>query len=194
MKPGLLIAAAVLLTAAAGLPSQAPAAGPAEGSAVKCQLPPQIRRLGRNTTYLAAGRIVQTTAADCSVRGGKAQALPASAQAAPASSADGVMAVMVGGDRKAAACPVSGEIIGLKNGSTLSVRSGPATTHARLDRLGNGRRVYVCDGSADEKWLGVVYAATEGQDCGVATPAKDAKAYAGPCKVGWVNAGWVRTD
>ncbi|MFY2763516.1 hypothetical protein [Arenimonas sp. MALMAid1274] len=184
-----------LAVAAAGLPGPSPAQAPAAaGSAeVRCQLPPQIRRLGRNTTYLAAGRIVQTSPEDCRVRGGQAKGGAVAAAPAAATPADGTMAVMIGGEAGKPACPVSGEIIGLKAGSTLSVRAGPSTAHPRLDRLGNGRRVFVCDGSADEAWLGVVYA-DRGQDCGVAKPRAQASAYAGPCRVGWVNAGWVRTE
>jgi hypothetical protein len=179
----------------AALPAAAGATDAGGTQAVSCQLPPQIRRLGQHATYLAAGRIVTTTAADCRVRGGQARALRDASAAVPVvTAADAGTAVMVGGDRKADACPVSGEIIGLKAGSTLTVRAGPGTQHARQDRLANGRRVFVCDGSADEAWLGIVYPATEGQDCGVDTPVRKARPYAGPCAVGWVSAGWVRTQ
>jgi len=36
---------------------------------VKCELPGQIRHLG-NLTYLSAGRVIQTSASDCTARGG----------------------------------------------------------------------------------------------------------------------------
>ena len=195
MKPMLCLFAGAILALAAALPPPAGASGAAGSQAVKCQLPPQIRRLGRQATYLAAGRIISTTAADCAVRGGQAKAIAGGPASAPvAARSDGTMAVMVGGDRNAAACPVSGEISGLKSGSTLTVRAGPGTSHARLDRLASARRVFVCDGSADEAWLGVVYPRSEGQDCGLDRPIRDATAYAGPCAVGWVSAGWVRTE
>jgi TPR repeat protein len=38
---------------------------------VDCLLPPQVRRLGTQMTYLAARRPVQTTAQDCAIRGGE---------------------------------------------------------------------------------------------------------------------------
>jgi hypothetical protein len=188
---GMAVCAVLLL---GPVPAISPAASDDAGAqAVKCQLPPQVRRLGRQTSYLAAGRIVSTTAADCRVRGGQARAIEAAA-ASPPPAADGRMAVMVGGSADAPACPVSGRIIGLKDGSTLSVRAGPGTQHARLDRLANGRGVHVCDGTPDEAWLGIVYPRSAGQDCGVDAPVDEAQAYAGACAVGWVNAGWVQTD
>jgi len=38
---------------------------------VNCLLPPKVRRLGRNKTYLAPRRPVRTTAVECRVRGGE---------------------------------------------------------------------------------------------------------------------------
>jgi hypothetical protein len=38
---------------------------------VDCLLPPQIRRLGQQVTYLSARRAVKTTARDCEIRGGE---------------------------------------------------------------------------------------------------------------------------
>jgi hypothetical protein len=192
-QPAIFLIGLLVLGHAAAAATAASDAG--ADARVACQLPPQIRQLGRNATYLAAGRIVQTTAADCRVRGGKAKPLPATAAApAPLPATDGkAMAIMVGGDRKTAACPVSGRIVGLKAGSTLSVRTGPGTGYARIDRLDNERAVFVCDGSSDQAWLGVVYPTSAGQDCGVSRPITDAAAYAGPCQQGWVSAGWVRT-
>lgn len=159
---------------------------------VSCQLPPQIRRLGQQATYLAAGRVVQTTAADCRVRGGQYRDMAVAPAVAP--EGDGPMAVIVGGDASTPACPVSGTIARLREGSTLNVRAGPGTEHPRLDALRNGRRIYVCDGTPDEAWLGIVYATEAGMDCGVDRPSPGATAYRGPCRAGWVNAGWVQTD
>jgi hypothetical protein len=159
---------------------------------VSCKLPPQVRRLGQHATYLAAGRIVRTVAADCRVRGGQITELASAPATAVAP--DGSMPVIVGGDGTQSACPVAGTIGGLKSASTLNVRTGPGTEHARLDALRNGQRVFVCDGTADEQWLGVVYPASGTQDCGVGAPLAEGRAYAGPCRVGWVNAGWVIRD
>lgn len=160
---------------------------------VSCQLPPQIRRLGQHTTYHAAGRVVQTHAADCRLRGGQIREL-ATAPPGPSVTTDGTMAVIVGGDAATAACPVDGTITGLRSGSTLNVRSGPGTGFPSRDALVNGRRVFVCDGSADSEWLGVVYPTAGGQECGVAAPRGQGGAYVGPCRSGWVNAGWVATQ
>ena len=54
--------------------------------------------------------------------------------------------------------------------------------------------MYVCDGTPDEQWLGVVYPGRAGQECAVSTPRVVAGAYTGPCRSGWVNAGWVTRD
>ena len=200
MSPRSLIAAVavavVLAAGCAGGPGTAynPPPRPDDDTRqVSCKLPPQIRRLGQHATYLAAGRIVRTVAADCRVRGGRISEL-AGAATAPALAADGTMAVIVGGDTGQPACPVAGTIGGLRDGSTLNVRTGPATDHARVDALANGRRVFVCDGTPDEQWLGVVFPAGGGQDCGVGAARRDAAPYSGPCRSGWVNAGWVTRD
>ena len=199
MKPGSFVfaafATAVVAAGCAGSPTayNPPPRVDDASRLVSCKLPPQIRRLGQHATYLAAGRIVQTVAADCRVRGGQISELAGAASALPPAEGDG-MRVLVGGDGRAAACPVAGTISGLRGGSTLNVRTGPGTTHERLDALRNGQRVYVCDGTPDEQWLGVVYPASAGQDCAVSAPRGVAAAYAGPCRSGWVNAGWVTRD
>ena len=159
---------------------------------VSCQLPPQIRRLGQQATYLAAGRIIESTAADCRVRGGQYRDMAAAPVAA--AGGGGPMAVIVGGDAATPACPVSGTVARLREGSTLNVRAGPGTDHERLDALRNGRRIFVCDGTPDEGWLGIVYPTDGGADCGVDRPIPGAAAYRGPCRAGWVNAGWVQTE
>lgn len=199
MKPGPIVLAALatvgLAAGCAGSPAayNPPPRADDDTRRVACKLPPQIRRLGQHATYLAAGRIVRTVAADCRVRGGQISEL-AGAATGPAAAADGTMAVIVGGDARQPACPVSGTISGLRAGGTLNVRTGPATGHARIDALANGRRVFVCDGTPDEQWLGVVYPARSGQDCAVGTARRDATPYSGPCRHGWVNAGWVTRD
>jgi len=76
----------------------------------------------------------------------------------------------------------------------VAVAAGPGTQHPRLDRLANGRDIFVCDGTPDEAWLGIVYARSAGEECGVDAPIGDAQPYAGACAAGWVNAGWVQTD
>ena len=194
-KPAFLIGALIALGAGAGGCASNTAYNPPprlddDTRTVSCKLPPQIRRLGQHATYLAAGRIVRTNAGDCRVRGGQITEL-ASVASDPVVAADGTMAVMIGGDGGQSACPVSGQIARLKSGSTLNVRAGPGTQHPRLDAVRNGQTIYVCDGTADEQWLGVVYPAAAGEDCGVRTPLAEGRPYTGPCRAGWVNAGWV---
>ena len=42
--------------------------------------------------------------------------------------------------------------------------------------------------------VALVYPTAAGQDCGVGAPMTEGRPYGGPCKVGWVNAGWVTRD
>jgi hypothetical protein len=187
--PALVAALACVSAAPAPVLAQATSAADAVGT---CELPPQMRKLGQNATYLAAGRRIQTTFSDCKVRGGKFQGGDFGNAATPVS-ADAV-AITIGGDRKLPACEKSGAVANLSARGTLTVRKGPATTYAKIDALGNGRRVHFCDWSADETWVGVVYPDTAGGDCGVDRPQKDAGPYTGSCRVGWINAKYVRVD
>jgi hypothetical protein len=186
--PAALVAALVCLVAA---PVPVPArANPAADQVGRCELPPQLRKLGRNASYLAAGRRIQTTFADCKVRGGKFEGGDFG-NAAPATDA---VAVTIGGDKDAAACQRKGAVANLSAKGTLTVRKGPATSYGKIDALGNGRRVHFCDWSADETWVGVVYPGPGGGDCGVDRPQKEAGPYVGSCKVGWINAKYVTVD
>lgn len=81
---GRLVSAALVALLTAGAPACASAA-PAEDEGrrgkkvqtaddlmiVNCLLPPKVRRLGRNKTYLAPRRPIRTTAVECRVRGGE---------------------------------------------------------------------------------------------------------------------------
>ena len=119
----------------------------------RCVLPPQLRRLGQNASYLAAGRTIRTNGGDCRVRGGQFHADPAAAGAMAATGADSVN-IVIGGEANAPACAKRGAVA--TNGGTLTVRRGPGTSYAKLDALGNGRKVHFCDWSSDETWVGVV--------------------------------------
>lgn len=161
---------------------------------VECQLPPQIRSLGSHATYLAAGRQVSTTIADCKVRGGKYDGHGPGALAGQGSaSASGTTtAVTVGGDRSKAACPKSGQIAGLKGGGALSVRAAPAAAAGRIDKLGNGKRVFMCDWSSNGAWVGVVYPGAANVDCDVSRTIDRPQAYSGSCRSGWVSSKYVK--
>ena len=194
-RPFALLVPAVLALAVGGLATgTAPArADPAADAVGQCELPPQLRRLGQNATYMAAGRRIRTTFSDCKVRGGKFEGGDFGNAGGPAVSADFV-AINIGGDKNQPACQKKGAVANLSANGTLTVRKGPATTYAKIDALGNGRRVHFCDWSADETWVGVVYPPAAGGDCGVDAPQKDAGPYTGTCRTGWINARYVRVD
>lgn len=86
------------------------------------------------------------------------------------------------------ACASNGEVVGLKKGGDnfLAVRSGPGTSHAKIDELGMSDAVYIC--AEDGDWYGIVYG--DG-DCGVTSPINPPSLYSGPCSSGWVHSRYV---
>lgn len=165
------------------------AQGPGDQGLVDCRMPPQLRSLGRNMTYLAAGRQVRISAADCKIRGGT---YDGRGPGSKAGHMGGRSVVMVGGEESRPGCPGSGKVGGLSASGTLSVRAAPGTAAARVDKLSNGADVFMCDWSADGGWVGVIYAANSGRDCGVSSPITPPRAYEGPCKFGWVSAKYIK--
>lgn len=103
--------------------------------------------------------------------------------------------VEVGGSAEWDACGSLGEVRGLKAGGDgfLAVRAGPGADYAMLDRLGNGRQVYVC--ATRGRWISIVYAAADSNageaGCGVSSAIAKARVYPGPCKSGWVHSSWI---
>lgn len=179
-----------MLIASLPLSSQASrSTDPADQALVDCRMPPQLRSLGRNMTYLAAGRQVRIPAADCKIRGGS---YDGRGPGSKAGFANGRSAVMIGGDESRPGCPGSGKVGGLSAAGTLSVRAAPGTAAARLDKLSNGANVFMCDWSADGAWVGVVYDGSPGADCGVSGKVTPSRAYEGPCKSGWVSARYLK--
>jgi hypothetical protein len=92
------------------------------------------------------------------------------------------------------ACHSNAIVSGLnpRGDNFLAVRAAPSTRAAKLAELKTGHALWVCDASADAKWLGVVYnGAGEEFDCEVASPVPQPVAYAGPCRSGWVAARYV---
>jgi hypothetical protein len=177
-----LLGAALPALLSAVLPGPA-LASPDPSELVDCKLPPQVRSLGRNLTYLAAGRVVRVSASECAQRGGTWNGR------GPGKYAGGSpLAVTVGGDAGEAACPAQASVW-LRGSATLAVRAGPGTAFERIDRLGNGTRVFVCDRSGDAGWVGIVYGSA---DCGLAAPITPPRAYQGACRSGWVRSSYLR--
>jgi len=110
--------------------------------------------------------------------------IAAPANARPAIPLD--VPIMIGGNAEDDACNGYGEIVNLKPPDDyLSVRSGPDTRYREIDRLRNGRRVFVCGDNSI--WVAIVYPANENRDCRVGTPWPRRRAYNGPCKRGWIS-------
>jgi hypothetical protein len=94
------------------------------------------------------------------------------------------------------ACNSLGRVVNLSpSGETyLPVRAAPFTEADEQMRLGEGAQLHVCTRSIDQRWLGVVVAPPEAPetDCGVSAPVASPRAYAGPCKSGWVSSAFIR--
>ena len=93
------------------------------------------------------------------------------------------------------ACGSNGRVVGLNpNGDNfLAVKSSPRLNARRIDKLGPSYDVYVCDGSKDRKWLGIVYE-PDGQpsaNCGVTSSVATPRPYAGRCQSGWVDSKYI---
>lgn len=82
-----------------------------------------------------------------------------------------------------------GEVAGLKEDGDgfLSVRSGPASSHEKLDELHNGDRVFAYDRNGH--WIGIVYD-VDFVDCGPID--EDRPVETGKGKRGWVHENWIR--
>lgn len=107
-----------------------------------------------------------------------------------AACADEPVPVQVGNDDDLDACGATAAI----TGHLVSVRATPSAKGSQLARLAKGKYVFVCDESADGKWIGIVYApaAKPDMDCGVGSPRKPRGDYDGPCRSGWVAAQYVQ--
>ncbi|MCK9621349.1 MAG: hypothetical protein M0R47_12530 [Methylobacter sp.] len=102
--------------------------------------------------------------------------------------------VMVGGEKNLDACTGLGIVFGLnpQSDNFLAVRSGTNSRYALIDKLYEGQQVFICQTSADGKWLGVVYSHNKNADCGVNSPINPAQVYSGQCKSGWVYGRWIK--
>lgn len=184
--PALVAGAAI--AALALLPAPLRASPETAADMVDCKLPPQIRSLGRNVTYLAAGRLVRVPVAECKLRGGTWKGGGPGARAGTG----GTLAVTVGTQSGVPACPLQATVAGLRGSSSLAVRAGPGTGFARVDRLANGRSVHLCDRAGNAGWVGIVYASDAREDCGLSAPITPPRAYVGACRAGWVRSNYLR--
>ena len=78
-------------------------------------------------------------------------------------------------------------VSGLRS-SRLQVRSGPGMRFQRIDALGEGARVYTCNGSGE--WLGVAYG-RPGMTCGSRENVGLDIAQTLTCRSGWVHRRWI---
>lgn len=89
------------------------------------------------------------------------------------------------------ACTPYSEIRGLdrRGDNFVSVRGAPSTRARELDRLGPGRKVWICE--EVNGWAGIVYGPRGSTDCAVESPIPRARSYRGPCRSGWVASRYV---
>ncbi|WP_110298979.1 hypothetical protein [Blastomonas natatoria] len=117
------------------------------------------------------------------------------------------------GGPRFAACQGRGRVGNLRGG-TLVVRDAPFDEAKQIGSLEENAHVFICTRSLDQQWLGVVVASEDGMkpiavrsseavqdgqgdatpapsaagvDCGVTTPVRTKRSYAGPCLSGWVE-------
>jgi len=99
--------------------------------------------------------------------------------------------IMIGQEPELDACSGIAVVAGLRH-SLLVVRAGPGTEQRKIDSLANGQEVFICDSAQQTPWVGVVYSKVQGIECGVTSPISSPRAYAGPCRLGWVSSRWVK--
>jgi hypothetical protein len=113
--------------------------------------------------------------------------------ALPVLAAVGSVPVLVGKVAELDACPALGQVGGFdpQTEGLLEVRTGPGAAHAIVDKLAEGRRVFICDDRV--AWIGIVYSNEPGDvDCGVGSPRDGPEPYTGPCRAGWVHSHWIK--
>jgi hypothetical protein len=93
-----------------------------------------------------------------------------------------------------AACGGAGTTRHVGSDAKLAVRSAPFEAAPEIGSIAPGAQFFVCTRSLNQKWMGIVY--QEGgalaQSCGVSAPVTARRAYAGPCKSGWVSSAFVK--
>lgn len=92
------------------------------------------------------------------------------------------------------ACSAAGTTSHVEPGDTLPVRAAPFDNAAPTGNVAAGARFFVCSRSLDQRWFGIVYddGGALAQRCGVSGPVPARRAYAGPCRSGWVASASVK--
>lgn len=112
----------------------------------------------------------------------------------------GIQPVRIGeGGPAFRACAAVGTVVNLSPAGEayLALRSAPFAEGAEVARLGAGAQVYLCTRSLDQRWHGVVVPpdgsapGSPEAECGVTAPLAAPRAYAGPCRSGWVASAFV---
>ena len=80
------------------------------------------------------------------------------------------------------------KVHGLKDASYLTVRSGPDKHFRKLDQLGDGAEVYICD--ENREWYKIFYSDSDGP-CGTPSPNGLDSRKAAACKSGWAHRNWI---
>lgn len=92
------------------------------------------------------------------------------------------------------ACQATGVIRSVAGDGELPVRAAPFDRAELRDTLINGDRVFVCNRTHDQSWLGVVY--SDGRElsgsCGVSAPVQSRRRYDGSCNSGWIQSAFVQ--
>lgn len=135
----------------------------------------------------AAASATATATATATLRGCALAIAAAAAVAAPAA-----VPVMLERRFDLDSC-AAGRVAHLKPvpGNTLSVRAGPGTGFAEIDRLPLGHAVLLCD--ANGSWHGIVYGAdgADTADCAIPAVITGRQPYRGPCRSGWVSGRFI---
>jgi len=123
----------------------------------------------------------------------KVAALIAGAAFAACAASAQTRPVTVQADPELDACPSTGVVSGLnpRGDNFLSVRAAPRAGAREVGRLRTRQVVFVCDTSAGQGWWGVVYPRVRGRNCRLSTRLRRHRAYAGPCRSGWVATRYV---
>lgn len=109
----------------------------------------------------------------------------------------GVKPVRIGeGGPAFRACASIGEVVNLSPSGEryLPLRAAPFAEADEVAQLTEGSTLFLCTRSLDQRWQGVVVPPADAptSDCGVTASVAGPRAYAGPCRSGWVLSGFVR--